>query len=440
MEASQGSPSQRAAVRYGSAGRGPSTYLVFWGLVWAAQWWVAPTWLVGSRSGLQTALQVLPAVVVAIFVLVLGSLFVLGQQAVALHGARAVLVLPFNRRVQAVVWRPLLITAAALLLSGQVPDHGDTAPAVTAAVATMILATIAVLAYSATSLVALYSEFTGPVVFGQQVLAGVQEHLERGKTGLVVFRAGLLTEMLGQAIARGDSTAIAAALHGIDYLHEAYIAASEKNPDARRHTYDDGTAVQAWLAYEVPQGMVAAALDGLAASRASEEDVIAIVDTIERIGERAARSKHSQEFEAALESLCMIATCVQQVQPSGAINHPGRTLTDLAQLEREAEQAGETTGAAGALASMMLVLSYVEAQFGQEHRGFDSAVRLLGDDPPYDEATGILRSQEWLDRWVNKLPPGPDAVRAPTAWLRRTRDAHAVWLQRSTDGGALGSA
>jgi hypothetical protein len=171
VEASARPSSDPTSQRYGSAARGPVAYLAFWMVVWLVQWWLVPTWLVGSRSGLQTALQVLPAVVVAIFVLVLGSLFVLGQQAVTLHGARAALVLPLNPRVQAVVWRPLLITAVALLLSGQVPDRGEPYHAVTAAVATLVLATIGVLTYSATSLQALYSEFTAPVVFAQQVLA-----------------------------------------------------------------------------------------------------------------------------------------------------------------------------------------------------------------------------------------------------------------------------
>src|SRR4051812_47031627 len=166
--------SDQASERYGTAAAGPLAYVAFWVVIWLLQWWLAPTWLVGSRSGLQTALQVLPAVVVAIFVLVLGSLFVLGQQAVTLHGARAAILLPMNPRVQAVVWRPLLITALALLLSGQVPDSAAPREAVTSAVATLVLATIGVLRYSAVSLQALYSEFTAPVVFTQQALAGVR--------------------------------------------------------------------------------------------------------------------------------------------------------------------------------------------------------------------------------------------------------------------------
>jgi hypothetical protein len=50
-----------------------STYLAFWAVVAFLFWWLAPTWFVGSRVGLQTVLQVLPAVVVAVLVLILGS-------------------------------------------------------------------------------------------------------------------------------------------------------------------------------------------------------------------------------------------------------------------------------------------------------------------------------------------------------------------------------
>jgi hypothetical protein len=418
--------STQAGTRYRSAARGPAVYVLFWVIVWLVQWKFAPTWLVGSRSGLQTALQVLPAVVVAIFVLVLGSLFVLGQQAVALHGARSAIVLPFNPRVRAVVVRPLVITAVALLLAGQVPDRGEPSHAVTAAVATLALATIGVLRYSAMSLQALYSEFTAPVVFAQQVLAGVRGFLEHGHTGYVVFRAGLLTEMLGQAVQRGDSRAITAALLAIDRLHEAYIAAAEKNPVARRHTYDEGRQVDAWFAHEVADGMVASGVDALVASRATENDVDAILDTIERMGERAARAEHPEETEAAIIALMKIATCVQQVQPSGAINHPSRTVTTLAQIEAAAEQAGDRERARLAVAGMALALTYVQAQWKLENPVYPIALRLLGDDPPFCEAGALLESEDWNERWANKLPPVPFGIFLLVSWLERMAQEHAL--------------
>ncbi|MBW3653491.1 MAG: hypothetical protein KY433_07850 [Actinobacteria bacterium] len=355
----------------------------------------------------------------------LGSLSVLGQQAVALHGARSAIVLPLNPRVRAVVARPLVITAVALLLAGQVPDAGEPSHAVTAAVATLALATIGVLRYSATSLQGLYSGFTAPVVFGKQVLAGVRGHLERGHTGYVVFRAGLLTEMLGQAVQRGDSRSSTAALLAIDRLHEAYIAAAAKNSAARQHTYDDGHQVEAWFSHEIADGLVAAAVDALSASRATEGDIDGILDTIERMGERAIRAGHPEETEAAIVALLQIATCVQQVQPSGVINHPSRTLTTLAQIEAAAEEHGDCERATLAVAGMALELTYVQAWWKLENPVYAIALRLLGDDPPFYAAGEVLESREWNERWANKLPPLPVGILLLTSWIERMAHEHA---------------
>lgn len=426
VEASEKRSSVQAAQSLGSTAPSPGGYITFWVVIWLFQWWLLPTWLVGSQNGIQTALQVLPAVVVAIFVLVLGSLFVLGQQSVTLHGARAAIVLPLNPRMRAIVWQPLLLTAAALLLSGQVPDQGAPSEPVTAAVATLMLATVGVLIYSTSSLYVLYSESTAPAIFSQQVLSGVLPHLRRGQSGNVVFRAGLLTEMLGQAVTRGDSTSVVAALRAIIQLHEAYLEAAKVNPDARRHTYDDGDTTQAWFANEVANGLVAAAMDAIASSRASEDDIDQILDTVGHIGERAASAHHPEEVEAMILALAKIATCVQQVQPSGAINHPARTLRLLAQLEEAAERAGDRERAALAMVCMMLALTYAESRFEQENPNFANSVRVLGEDPPFFDAGDILESEDWVGRWANKLPPLPLAVMMPVNWLQRTIEAHST--------------
>lgn len=249
--------------------------------------------------------------------------------------------------------------------------------------------------------------------------------MERGHTGYVVFRAGLLTEMLGQAVQRGDSRAITAALLAVDRLHEAYIAAAARNPDARRHTYDDGHQIDGWFGHEIADGMVAAAVDALSASRATEDDVVGIIDTIERIGERAARAGHPEETEAAITALMQIATCVQQVQPSGAVNHPSRTLTTLAQIEAAAEASGDRERAKLAVAGMALCLTYVQAQWGLENVLYPSALRLLGDDPPFHEAGEILESLEWNERWANKLPRVPLGVFLLVSWVERMAYEHA---------------
>ena len=171
--------------------------------------------------------------------------------------------------------------------------------------------------------------------------------------------------------------------------------------------------------------MVAAAVDGLSESRATENDVQGIIDTIERMGERATEAGQPEETEAAIDALMDIATCVQQVQPSGAINHPSRTLTTLAQIEAAAEKHGDAENAKLAIAAMALQLTYVQAQWGLETPVYPIALELLGDDPPFYAAGELVESREWNERWANKLPPVPLGVFLLVSWIERMAREHA---------------
>jgi hypothetical protein len=106
-------------------------YAAFWSAVWLIQWWLAPTWLVGSRSGLSTLLQALPGAIVALLALIFASFYVLGQQSANVYGSRAVAVLIVDPAVFYLLARALLLAIASLLLGGQVPDIGDPSTAVT---------------------------------------------------------------------------------------------------------------------------------------------------------------------------------------------------------------------------------------------------------------------------------------------------------------------
>lgn len=74
-------------------------YAVFWSAVWLVQWSLAPTWLVGSRSGLSTLLQALPGAIVGLLALTFASFYVLGQQSANVYGSRAVTVLIVDPQV-----------------------------------------------------------------------------------------------------------------------------------------------------------------------------------------------------------------------------------------------------------------------------------------------------------------------------------------------------
>ena len=86
-----------------------------------------------STTGLQTLFQVIPAVIVAVFVLMLGSVLLIAQQLVSAYGTRAPLLLPFDVALVMLIAKPLVVTVAALVLAGQLPDVGAPSESVTAA-------------------------------------------------------------------------------------------------------------------------------------------------------------------------------------------------------------------------------------------------------------------------------------------------------------------
>src|SRR5207302_4064716 len=109
------------------------SFVVFWALVWLGVWVLAPDLLVAGHGGLQTMLQVVPATVVAIFVLVLGSALVVAQQSIAAYGNRAAMVIVDDATFRSLVVRPLLLSVVTLLLAGSVPAHGAPPHSVSAA-------------------------------------------------------------------------------------------------------------------------------------------------------------------------------------------------------------------------------------------------------------------------------------------------------------------
>jgi hypothetical protein len=92
-------------------------YALLWLILVFLQARYAPSWLIGSRAGLQTVLQALPAILIALFVLAFTALFVAVQQVVTVFSSRAPLILSEDSRVRRIVARTALVTVAALLLA-----------------------------------------------------------------------------------------------------------------------------------------------------------------------------------------------------------------------------------------------------------------------------------------------------------------------------------
>ncbi len=173
---------------------------------------------------------VIPAAVIALLVLILGSILVVAQQTMTAYGTRAALMLAGDTRAQGSIARALLISVAAVLLAGQLPEHGRPAPSITAGAATLALATAFSILVVARQLTVILLRYTAPVAFAAAVLEGVESTLARGKTSRIVFRVPLFGEMMKSCIRRGDSIGTTVAVDGLIRFTQAYIRGTRSQP------------------------------------------------------------------------------------------------------------------------------------------------------------------------------------------------------------------
>jgi hypothetical protein len=204
--------------------------LVSGGLLWSVQVLVAPRWLVGSTAGMTTLFQVVVATIVALYVLILGSVFVIAEQTTKAYSPRAVPLLMIESRVQYQLVRALFLAVAALLLSGKIPDSGShITHGLSAAASTVALATATLLPLSAAALAALAagtidaSEFSRNFIFDNLV-----KEFEEGRESLVMYKLDVLGDMASRAVRERDRALLRTAVTGLGELQEiAYRRAHE---------------------------------------------------------------------------------------------------------------------------------------------------------------------------------------------------------------------
>lgn len=383
-------------------------YIVFWAVVWGLTAWLIPRWFTDSAAGLQTALQVLPAVIVALLVLILGSIAVIAQMAASTWGTRAPVVLTLDQHLQELILRPLVLLVAVLLLAGQVPQ-GTPSDAVTAAVGVVALATIVISVRAATYLPVVPVQSLAPTNFGLQVLGGVQDELSAGRTGRVVFRVGLLGEALRSSIRREDNVAALAMLQAMRDLHSIYLAALAIRPEIRSHELDEpGESREGWMVRDLTSGLVQAgeqALRDFASTEVSDQ----INSTLAVIGQASIDAEETTDAEEVVDSFIRLGTTASQVTPGGFVNFQGMPPEELAGLSGRAGRAGYLELAVRGLAGWALVTAYPYFHFNIDrlHPTWRHCMELLGDDPPWEGAIELVTSEQWMSRWANQQHAGP---------------------------------
>jgi len=343
-------------------------YAALWTVIWWLQWkgltgfWEnAPYWLIDSASGVQTALQVLPAAVIAILVLLLGSLFVVAQLLISSYGSRAPVMLTFDHQVQEAIVRPLLIAAATFFLAALVPESGTPDAWLAAAVTTVILASVATLAQSAALWPGVLLRYTLPRGFAQHVVEDIGEQLEDGNTGFVLMRIGLLGEMLKIALSRRDSVTVAMTLEAIRDLEDAYLAALPNAPQIRGHVLESGAVRSHWCGEEIATALVSGGQAGLA-QLAPETDAQEIGNLLGSAASRFVSHDEIEDAHPCIDGLGSLATSAHQVTV-GAVNLFPQPTEALSQVEVDAETASSDEAATEALAHWAMAVTYPMTHF-----------------------------------------------------------------------------
>jgi hypothetical protein len=416
-----------------------------WAVAWAVIAFLGPAWLLPGNAAVGTIAEVLPALMVSIFVFILGAFFVVNQQATQIHSNRASLLLLHDPRLQQAVARPLIISIATLALALLTSDQAG--PLVASLALVLVLATGFTLVSAATLLPYLISRVTAPRNFVLYTLEMAEIFLVGGETGLVVYRAGILGEMLKRGVRSGDSLQLREALGGMNEFHDIYVRATEANPDARIHEYESGGVGIGWLGEEMVGALVSAGQEAIGSDVASG-DANRIAISLARFGIKSAETGQREEYDRAVDGLGELGTCTQQMKAPGLVNAFAEPVFGLAsQVEPALNRLG-SEAASRALAIWALVIGYAIQHLGaMGHTQWDRSLRLWSHDAPFEDAHRYVETEEFQNGWANKLgslrpmldedgekiliPPGAEAVHIH---LARAEAEHRDLLEQQPPG------
>lgn len=386
-----------------------AAFLSKWAVAWTLLLVWGPSWLPGHVA-VNTTAEVLPAAMVSIFVFILGSLFVVSQQAISIHTNRAALLLAFDSAIERIVVRALIIAVATLCLALLIPDEGASS-ALGSFATVLVAATAFALAGAAVLLPSLVMRTTAPGSFALFAVEGVKDYLTLRGTWLVVYRVGALGEMLRRGLRSGDSLQVREALRGLTLLHDAYIEAAEVDPSARQHQYEQGLAT-GWLGGEMVPFLVSAGQESVALDSPNEDSNAIAVATC-RFGIKSAEAKHGEEFNRAVEGLGQMATCSQQQKGSGLVLQYSETIYGLAALSGAASKHLDRAASAHALATWALAVAYAMRHLGgylmaSAHPYWQKSLQEIGAAAAFEEAHQVIDSPEFIGKWANhfvSIPP-----------------------------------
>jgi hypothetical protein len=399
-------------------------------VLWLVQWKLAPAWLIRSTAGVQALLQAMPALVVAVYAVGLGSIFVIAQQVAPSYGSRSVRVLLRDMRVRLMLVTALLLGVGSLLLVGRVPGPTDTPPrALTAAAETVGEATAVFILVSALVLAALLDRYSDPAGFRQLVLESdgdLGPDSLKGKTR--VFR-----QTLRNAARRGESRTLNEMAGGLLELLDGYILEIQRDPSLRsRRPKDDAAAAPGWFGEEVSRALVRAGEEGVRAN-ALWRDLNRIVASLQEGIRRMVAAGLTEDAQALLRGLAELGCFVREVDSESLREWFVKPAVALAQVEASAEGGSDSEELAGvALAAWALVTMKLGHQLSAASQlAFEHGIRALGPRPPWAVGMRVALSGRLQPGWEPPLPGQDQKVRV---LLRQAEASHASRYTRYEQG------
>jgi len=403
-------------------------WIIFWSAVFAIQWLLWPHWLIRTEAGVSTLLQALPATVVALVTVILASIFAIAVQVVALYGPRAVIIVFLDSWVLNLGMRALVLTVATLLAAGRLPTDAPPGALTGAALATLALAICGLVLRTLVVLFTALTRFTAPRNFSLAATAGVFDLLRVGAPGLVGFRLGMFGEMIRAGIRRGDSTTVEAGVEALMGIQVDYYRAVAENPEAAALHVSTGRRDR-WAAEDINSAIMRAAEEALKQG-APEIDLDGIANAHEWCGQLSIEKRAPEDAAIFVDGITRLGVTSHQVSASTINLYPYSALS-LARLEATAEDAGDTSLAALALAGWSLVVSYTTTHFNAVHPQLFASAKALGDRPPLDDAAAFFDDPRWLIKWANKLEAGPAGPVLHIAEIEALRNDRYPWGAQS---------
>jgi hypothetical protein len=407
-------------------------FVATWVTLWLLLWQLAPTWFVASRAGLQTALQVLPAIIVSLLVLVLGSLFVVSQAAASGFGSQATFALARDPRAQGLVIGPLVLAFAAVLLSGQVPDTGEPEAWITAGVTTVALATCWRLLRSAWGMYWMLQQFGDPRRYARMVERQLRADLKRRNATLVASDLHILADMLRTSVRLRDDAGIEASLTVIQAGVTAVIETARQASELRPPSPDD----DAWFGRSLAAAL-AGAYDEAIRPEASADAFHTLTRHAIALAVKFLRAGREQDARTIVFGLTAVGVRPELQGPSTAPRRAQHVAAALGRIEKEAEEPANEGVAAMSLAGWSMVQA--NARLVPDQQAADRATaRGLGQHPPWSGARKVLQSRHWSDRWGDAFdgtlqPAGDVLALAEGRQGARTTDGDPV--VKETPGG-----